>query len=108
MAVNFFIVAGNTAPDYAITCTRDGTDIDLSSASAVNINIYSKVSKAQTNAGHTAATITTAASGLISYRAQAADFPSRGKYAGDIVITWGTGTEILYGQAVWKVRNTGV
>jgi hypothetical protein len=104
---NFLIVAANTAPDYQITCTRSGTDIDLTTASAVNVLIYNKSSKAQTNTGHTTATITTPASGLITYRAQAADFPSRGKYVADISVTWTTGTEILYSQASWKVRNAG-
>lgn len=108
MAENFRIVAANTAPDYQITCTRDGTDIDLTSASAVDAIIYNKATKLQTNSGHTTATITTPASGLITYRAQAGDFPSKGKYVADIRVTWATGTEILYGQAVWKVRNSGV
>ncbi len=107
-APNFLIVAANTAPDYQITCTRDGTDIDLSSASAVAVIIYNKSTKLQTNSGHTTATITTAASGLITYRAQSGDFPSKGKYAADVSVTWSTGSEILYSQAVWQVRNAGV
>jgi len=107
MAANFLIVAANTAPDYQITCTRDGTDIDLSTASAVDVLIYNKSTKLQTNSGHTTATITTASAGLITYRAQAVDFPSKGKYVADIKITWSSGTEILYSQAVWKVRNAG-
>ena len=107
MATNFFIVAANTAPDYAITCTRNGTDIDLSSASSVNVLLYNKSSKAQTNTGHTTATVVTASAVLISYRAQAGDFPTKGKYVADIQVTWSTGTEILYNQATFKVRNPG-
>lgn len=107
-AVNFQIVAANTAPDYQITCTRSGTDIDLSSASSVSVIIYNKATKLQTNAGHTTATITTPSAGLITYRAQAGDFPSKGKYAADIQVIWSTGTEILYNQATFKVRNAGV
>jgi len=105
---NFQIVAANTAPDYSITCTRSSTDIDLSSAISVDVIIYNKATKLQTNTGHTTATITTAAAGLITYRAQAGDFPSKGKYAADIKVTWSTGTEILFNQAIFKVRNAGV
>lgn len=103
MAVNFRIVEDNTAPDYVITCTRDGDAIDLSSASAVTLIIKNKSSGTITQAGK-AATITTAASGIITYRADATDFPSAGIYVADIVVTWSSGTEILYSQAKFKVR----
>lgn len=103
MAVNFKIVEDNTAPDYQITCTRGGTAIDLSTASAITLIIKNKSSGTITQAGK-AATITTPASGIITYRADATDFPSAGKYVADIKVTWSSGTEILYGQAVWKVR----
>lgn len=106
---NFFIVAGNTAPAYEITCTRAGTDIDLTTASSVDIILYDKTSKVQTNTGHTTTPITTPISGLISYTAETGDFPSKGTYVADIKVTWsGGGTEVLYNQATWKVRNTGV
>lgn len=106
---NFFIVAGNTAPDYTITCTRSGTAIDLTTATRVDIILYNKTSKAQTNTGHTQTSIETAASGIISYGAQTGDFPSKGTYVADIQVTWtGGGAEVLYNQATWKVRNTGV
>src|SRR3990167_95700 len=101
---NFKIVEDNTAPDYVITCTRDGTAIDLTTASAIVLIIQRKSDSTITQAGK-AATITTAASGIITYRADATDFPSAGLYVADIVITWSSGTEILYGQARWKVRT---
>lgn len=101
---NFSIVEDNTAPAYAITCTRDGTAIDLSSASAVTLKIQRKSDGTITQASK-AAVITTAASGLISYTADATDFPAKGTYVADIIVTWATGTEILYGQARWKVRT---
>lgn len=100
---NFRIVAGNTAPAFAITCTRDGTAIDLSSASSVTLKIQKKSDGTITQASGSA-TITTAASGIISYTAQSTDFPTAGTYVADITINWGSGTEILYSQARWKVR----
>lgn len=106
---NFFIVAGNTAPDYTITCTRSGTAIDLSTAIQVDVILYNNTSKSQTNSGHTQASIETVASGIISYGAQTGDFPSKGTYVADIQVTWiGEGVEILYNQATFKVRNPGV
>lgn len=49
-------------------------------------------------------TITSASTGVISYTAIAGDFPTTGTYVADISINWGSGTEILYAQARWKVR----
>jgi len=105
MAVNFRIVEDNTAPDYTITCTRDGTAINLSSATSVVLIIKRKSDGTITQAGK-AATITTPASGVITYTADSTDFPSAGKYAADIKVTYtGGGVEILYNQATWKVRS---
>ena len=102
--INFKIVAGNTAPAFAITCTRDGTAIDLSTASGVTLKIQRKSDGTITQASGSAA-IVTAASGIISYTAQASDFPSAGTYVADVTINWGSGTEILYNQCRWKVRD---
>lgn len=104
MAINFRIVEDNTAPSYAITCTRNGTAIDLTSATSVVLIIKNKTTGTITQTGKEA-TITTAASGIIAYAADATDFPSAGKYVADIVVTYsGGGVERLYGQATWKVR----
>jgi hypothetical protein len=104
MSVNFKIVEDNTAPDYVITCTRDGSAIDLTTASAVTLIIKNSASGTITQTGK-AATITSATTGVITYRADATDFPSAGTYLADINITWSTGTEILYSQAKFKVRS---
>lgn len=104
MAVNFKIVEDNTAPSYVITCTRDGSALDLSAASAVTLIIKNKASGTITQSGK-AATITTPASGVITYDADATDFPSAGTYVADVKVTYsGGGIEILYGQCKWKVR----
>lgn len=101
---NFKIVEDNTAPAYQITCQRDGTAIDLTGAT-VEMIIENKSTGSVTNSGHQTCSIVTAASGIISYTAEATDFPSAGTYIGDIKITYnGGGVEILYGQVKWKVR----
>lgn len=107
-APNFFIVAGNTAPEYDINVTRGGAILDLSFASQVDVILYNKSTKLQTNSGHTQGLIQSATTGLMSYTAQTTDFPVKGNYIADIQVTWNTGTEILYNQAKWKVRNPGV
>lgn len=104
MATNFKIVEDNTAPDYVITCTRDGTAIDLSSASTVALIIKNKATSTITQAGKEAA-ITTPAAGKITYTADVTDFPSAGTYVADIKVTYSSGgIEILYNQVRFKVR----
>ena len=104
MAVNFRIVEDNTAPSYVITCTRDGSALSLVDATGVVLIIQRKSDGTITQSGK-AATITTAASGIITYTADATDFPSAGLYVADIKVTYsGGGIEILYGQAKFKVR----
>jgi len=101
---DFKIVNDNTAPDYVITCQRDGTAIDLTGAS-VELIIKNSSTGTITQTGKAAA-ITTAASGIITYTADATDFPSAGTYVGDIKVTYsGGGVEILYNQVKWKVRD---
>ena len=104
MATNFKAVAGNTAPAYSITCQRDGTVMDLSAATGVTLIIKNKGTGVITQAGK-AATITAATTGVISYTADASDFPVAGTYAADIKVTYSGGFEILYRQATWKIRN---
>lgn len=105
MPVNFKIVEDNTAPAYQITCTRDGTAIDLTGAS-VNLIIQQRSTGTITNTGHQTASLVTAASGIISYTAQAGDFPAAGNYVADVKVTYsGGGIEILYQQAKFKVRS---
>lgn len=101
---NFSIVEENTAPAYQITCQRDGTAIDLTGAT-VDLIIENKSTGSITNAGHQGCTILTPASGIISYAAEATDFPSAGTYVADVKITYnGGGVERLYNQVRWKVR----
>lgn len=101
----FKIVEDNTAPNYTITCTRDTSAIDLTSASSVTLIIKNKASGTITQTGK-AATISSPSTGVITYTAAASDFPSAGLYVGDIKVDWGSsGIEILYNQVSWKVRS---
>lgn len=105
MAVNFYIVTENTAPAYQITCERDGDAIDLTGAS-VNLIIQQKSTGDVTNTGHQTCSLVTAASGIISYTAESTDFPDAGRYKADVEVTYsGGGVEVLYNQAVFKVRQ---
>lgn len=104
MAINFKITEDNTAPDYVITCKRDGDALDLSDATDVELIIQRKSDGVITQSGKSAV-VTTPASGVITYTADATDFPSRGIYVADIKVTYSSGgVEILYNQAKWKVR----
>lgn len=101
----FKIVNENTAPNYTITCTRDGTAIDLTAATDVSLIIQQRSTSSITQSGR-AATITTASSGIITYTALSTDFPEGGTYVADIKVTYsGGGIEILYNQAKFKVRT---
>lgn len=100
----FRIVRGNTAPPYSLTCTRDGVAIDLTGCT-VSL-IIKGPDGTITNTGHQAATITTAASGIISYTAQAADFDGVGTFVGDARVVYADGgVEILRNQIKWKARD---
>lgn len=105
MAVDFRVVATNTAPSYTITCKRNGTAISLADASTVTMIIKNKTTGSITQSGKNCA-ITTPASGIITYTSDVTDFPSKGKYVGDVKITYsGGGVERLYKQVTWLVRD---
>lgn len=93
-------VAGNTAPDLQITCKRDGTAINLTSATVLVIIRGSTI----TQAGR-AATLTDATNGVISYKPLATDFPTAGSYKADVKVTYGDlSIEVLYEQLKIKAR----
>lgn len=99
-------VAGNTAPPLTITAKRSGSVIDLTSATSVKLYLYNS-SKAQTNTGHEACVITSAAGGVVTYARQTADIPLKGTYKGDLKVTYSDATfEILY--SILKVTARGL
>jgi hypothetical protein len=94
-------VAGNTAPPLVITCERDGAAINLTGCT---VQLIIAKGATITQAGRTA-TLTTAASGIITYTPLVTDFPSAGTYKGDVKVTYGDGSiEILYEQLKMKAR----
>jgi hypothetical protein len=109
MANTIKTVAGNTAPDWAITCERTQTD---GSVSAIDLTgctvelIVKELSSGTITQAAGAATITTAASGIISYTPESTDIPNAGDYVADIKITYAdTSYEILYDQLKIKARD---
>lgn len=94
-------VAGNTAPPLVITCQRDGVAINLTGCT---VQLIIAKGATITQVGRTA-TITTAASGIITYVPLTTDFPTAGTYKGDVKVTYSdTTVEILYEQLKMKAR----
>lgn len=106
MATKLKVVAGNTAPQYSITCVRpDGTVIDLTNCT---VKFYLYLKKVQTNVGHESSTVTilTAGSGLIGWQPATGDFALKGSYKANVVVTYSdSSVETLYNQALFSVRN---
>lgn len=106
MATVLTTVVGNTAPQYQITCERpDGTIINLTNCT---VKLYLYLKKVQQNTGHETSTVTilTAASGLIGWQPATGDFNQKGSYKANIQVTYSdTTVEVLYNQALFKVRN---
>lgn len=94
-------VATNTAPPLAITCTRDGTAINLTGCT---VTIIIKGGGVITQSGGSC-TITDATNGVISYTPISTDFPTAGSYKCDLKVTYSDATiEILYEQLKIKAR----
>lgn len=89
-------VAGNTAPPLALTAKRKGVVVDLTNCT---VDLIITQGTTFLNTGHTSCTITTAASGLVSYVRHAGDIPTAGTYICDLRVTYVDATvEILYDQ----------
>ena len=101
MATTLKTVAGNTAPALQITCKRDGTAINLTGS---DVELIIAKGDTITQAGR-AATLVTAASGIISYTPLATDFPTAGTYKCDVKVTYSDlSVEVLYEQLKVKAR----
>jgi hypothetical protein len=101
MATTLKIVAGNTAPNWLITCERAGTPINLAGC-VVTLDI-SDGSIVTRTAG--VCTITDSANGVVSYQPTASDCPDTTTYKVDVKITYGDSShEILFEQLKVKTR----
>lgn len=89
-----YTVQNNTAPPIVITLERDGNPIDVTGAT---VDLYINLNGTVTNTGHTSCTLTTPASGVVTYTTEAADFATAGSYNCEVKITYGDGTvETIY------------
>lgn len=106
MAKPLQTVVGNTAPQYAITCTRpDGTVINLT---GTTVSLYLYLNKVQQNVGHETSTVSilNATSGIIGWQPGTGDFNVKGQYKANIKITYADNSvEVLYNQALFSARN---
>lgn len=97
-------VMGNTAPPLTLTCERDDVAINVTGCT-VDLYIYKR--KVLQNTGHTSCTLTTPASGVVTYVRQAGDTTTSGSYNCDLKVTYADATfEILYDVLVLKCRKT--
>lgn len=83
-------VIGNNAPDLVITCQRNGTAINVTGAT-VKLIIQNERTGICTNTGSQNCTLTTPASGIVTYSPSITDFPQEGRYVCDIKITYSNG-----------------
>lgn len=107
MASVFKLVAGNTAPTYALTLERDNGD---GTTSVINLTGCTVVliikGKTITNAAATCTIASPATAGVIHFVPLATDFPTSGTYKADAKITYAdSSVEIVYQQAIFRPRN---
>lgn len=96
-------VQGNTAPPLLLTAKRSGVAIDVTGST---VDVIIAKGGVQVNVGHTACTIVTPTSGIVSYTPQAGDFATPGTYKADLRVTYANGTvETLYDQLQIKARK---
>jgi hypothetical protein len=85
----FQTVVGNTSPNIVITVQRNSTAIDVTGASVLLIITKEKTGTV-TNTGQSCA-LTTPTTGIVTYTPLAGDFPTSGRYLGEIKITYSSG-----------------
>jgi hypothetical protein len=92
MAANqiYRTVVGNDAPDIQFTLERNDVAINVTGA-AVELALRYLKNNTTYNATK-ACTLTTPASGIVTYSPAVADFPYEGLYIGDAKITYSDGT----------------
>jgi hypothetical protein len=96
-------VQGNSAPAIALTAKRGTAVIDVTGCT---VELIIAKGTTVTNTGHQTCTLTTPASGVVTYQPEAADFATPGAYKGDLKITYPSlKVEILYDQLKFKVRK---
>lgn len=103
MAQKLLIVEENTAPDIEITLNRDGSPINLTTVSA--IDLYITLNGVVTNSV-TACSVVDPLLGTIVYTPGVSDFTDPGSYNAEVVITYGDGTvETIYEKFKIQART---
>lgn len=83
--INF--VAGDSAPNFPIICTRAGAALDLTGAT-VKFKIANQDTGVRTNDAANTCTVVSATAGTCTYNVLATDFPTAGTYVGETQITY--------------------
>lgn len=109
MSTIFQTVVGNTNPSNQLTLDRDGTVIDLTSATSVILIITKELTGTVTNSGNQTCTISgTPTTGIVTYAPASTDFPTAGRYIGDVKITYANSkTEIINEVVIFVARDHG-
>lgn len=81
-------VSENTTPNYAVTVQNNEVDIDLTNVISVELIIINGKTGDVTNTGHQSCTITDADDGQVVYSPVSTDFPSAGRYRGEVKISF--------------------
>lgn len=96
MAQKLLFVEDNTAPAIILTLQRKPA-LTAINVTGCTVNLYINLNSALTNTGHTACTLTTPASGIVTYTILAADFATPGTYDCEVKITYADATiETIY------------
>lgn len=90
MAQIYRTVVGNDSPSLVITCERNDVAIDVTGAT-VTLAIRNERTGVTTNTGTQSCSLTTPASGIVTYAPSVTDFPTEDRYFGDIKIVHGSG-----------------
>lgn len=88
----------DTAPNLPISCSRNGSAIDLTGAT-VKFKIANE-DGSRTNDAHNECTVTSATGGTCTYDLETGDIPTAGTYTGDVEITYSNGEVETMTQSV--------
>lgn len=100
-------VVGNTAPQYQWQATRDdGSVVDLTST-VVTVKFFKGNTQMNPTAGHDACVVVgNPLEGIFGWTPKAGDLPVKGKYKGDVKVTYTDATfETLFNNALLNVRK---
>jgi hypothetical protein len=85
MARKLLVVEDNTAPAIVLTLQRSGSAINVTGGT---VDLYISLGGTITNTGHTACSLTSPASGIVTYQPVTGDFATPGTYNCEAKITY--------------------